>query len=702
MPTIRRLRLAEAILYSSLALLFAFLVLARPPLPFLVLLLGPIALAAALYEFAGGTLAALAALAAVGLFLALDPEPLRRAQALQDAWPILLSYVIVGPLVGWLVSRERERDQELATTARRLRTVQEIVQAINTSLDPQVTLNTIIAETERIIPFERAAILLRMDDILRVVATSQDAYMQKQAMGQAFALQETAAGQVVQQQRIWLLDPDRIERYADTRSLCSERVSCLLVPLQIKGTAIGAMALVGKNLDQITETDRETLIQIMDQTAIAIEHARLHRLERERAKALAAISEAGREIAASLDLQRTLQLVIAKAAETLPMDAGGLFVFDESAELYRMAVSHNLPPEQVEKITFAFDEGVPGWVVKHRQPLVIDDATADPRVHPYVVDVGVQSVLAIPLISHERMVGVLNLFCQTGQSAFDSEALRLGQVYADQAAVFIENARLVERLRRAAAELEGRVERRTRELRDTQAQVIRAEKMAAIGRLAGSVAHEVNNPLQAVTLHLQLIADRDLGPDGNQQIHIIQQELDRIADLVQRLLEFQRPKGGEQTRQDIPLLLDEILVLASKQLQRAGVTVTCDLPDDLPAVLGVGDQLKQVFLNLVLNALEAMPHGGVLAIDVQSASDELIIRFHDTGAGIKPDSLEQLFEPFFSTKHGGTGLGLAVSQEIVRSHGGALSAENRPEGGATFGLTLPVQTAKQPEVYHAQ
>jgi signal transduction histidine kinase len=526
----RRIRPAELLLFLSLALIFLFLIIARPSLPFLALLLIPIALAAVLYEFVGGVLVALIAMIGAALLFALDPDPARRSELLQEGWPILLAILAIGPLLGYLVARERERDDQLVATTRR---------------------------------------------------------------------------------------------------------------------------------------------------------------ERERAQALAAISEAGRQIAASHDLDRTLQLVMIKAAETLPMDAGALFVFDENTQLYRVVVSHNLPPEQVDQITFAFDEGVPGWVLAQRQSLIINDARLDARVHPNVVAAGVLSVLATPLITRERAIGVLNLFHRTGTYAFDQEALRLAEVYADQAAISIENARLLEELRQAAAELEERVEQRTHELRETQAQVIRAEKMAAVGRLAASVAHEVNNPLQAIALHLQLIADDELSEQGQGQVTILQQELARIAKIVQRLLEFQRPKHGRRSAQDVLLLLEEVLALAGKQLQQNNVSVTWQVDQDLPPILAAGDQVKQVFLNLVLNAAEAMPSGGELTIQGTQSGTDILINFTDSGTGIAPEDMAQLFEPFFSTKTTGSGIGLAVSQEIVTNHGGTLQARNHPQKGAVFTVTLP-------------
>lgn len=410
----------------------------------------------------------------------------------------------------------------------------------------------------------------------------------------------------------------------------------------------------------------------------------------EQTKALAAIHEAGREIAASLDLDRTLRLVMQKAAETLPMDAGVLFVRNEALQRYVVAVSHNIPSEQVDSITFAFNEGVPGWAVTHRQPLLIDDARQDTRVHPTVIAAGVLSVLAVPLISRERIVGVLNLFCQSETHAFDAAALQLAQVFADQAAVFLENARLVGELRSRAAELEERVAERTRQLEEKQAQIIRAEKLAAVGRLAASVAHEINNPLQAISLHLQLLADETLSPGGLQRLGVVQQEFDRIANIVGRLLDFQRPKEGQQQPVRVTEALASVITLAEKQLQRAGVTLAQNLPDELPDVPAVENQLKQVFLNLILNAAEAMPNGGQLTITACYDTEKLFMEFADTGPGISADVQAHLFEPFYTTKVDGSGLGLAVSHEIVANHGGELTIRSTPGTGATFTVMLPV------------
>jgi two-component system NtrC family sensor kinase len=410
----------------------------------------------------------------------------------------------------------------------------------------------------------------------------------------------------------------------------------------------------------------------------------------EHALALTAIHEAGQEIAASLDLDRTLRLVMQKAAQTLPMDAGVLFIRNESLQRYVVAVSHNIPPEQVDSITFVFNEGVPGWAVQHRQPLIIDDARQDTRVHPTVVAAGVLSVLAVPLICREKIVGVLNLFCQSGTHAFDEAALQLAQVFADQAAVFLENARLVGELRQWTAELELRVAERTRQLEEKQAQIIRAEKLAAVGRLAASVAHEINHPLQAISLLLQLLADEMLSTGGQRRLGIVQEEFDRIATIVERLLDFQRPKAGQQQHLRVTEGLAYVITLAERQLQRSGVTLVQNLPHNLPTVLAVESQLKQVFLNLILNATEAMPNGGQLIVTACHEAEKLTIEFADTGPGLPAEVQAHLFEPFYTTKADGSGLGLAVSHEIIANHGGELTVHNTPGAGATFTIILPV------------
>jgi signal transduction histidine kinase len=294
----------------------------------------------------------------------------------------------------------------------------------------------------------------------------------------------------------------------------------------------------------------------------------------------------------------------------------------------------------------------------------------------------------MPLISRERPLGALNLFSRQTH-AFDEAALQLAQVFADQAAVFLDNARLMGELRQWAGELEARVVERTRQLEEKQAQIIQAEKAAAVGRLAASVAHEVNNPLQAIALHLQLLSEESLSDDGRQLLTVVRAEFDRIGAIIGRLLDFQQPPSEQKESVEIGPILADLCALMDKQLAQAGVQLESRIAADLPPVTAVRDQLKQVFLNLILNGLEAMPNGGRLLIAAQRQANTIRLQFQDEGGGIPPEMLARLFEPFVSGKTNGSGLGLAIAQEIVRHHGGDLQAANRPGGGAVFTVILP-------------
>jgi K+-sensing histidine kinase KdpD len=205
----KRNHLAEILLVLSFILIFASLIVARPSLPFLALLLIPIGLAAVLYDFIGGTLAALAAMISVALLAGLDPDAYRRAIMLREVWPFLVAFLVIGPVIGWLVARERERDHQLATTTRRLNAVQEIVQAINTSVDPQETLETVISGARRLVPFNRATIMLRTNNLLRIVATAEDDLEALSWLNQAYTLDKAAAGLAVEKRSAWSAGPKK-------------------------------------------------------------------------------------------------------------------------------------------------------------------------------------------------------------------------------------------------------------------------------------------------------------------------------------------------------------------------------------------------------------------------------------------------------------------------------------------------------------
>ncbi len=258
-------------------------------------------------------------------------------------------------------------------------------------------------------------------------------------------------------------------------------------------------------------------------------------------------------------------------------------------------------------------------------------------------------------------------------------------------------------LQKAHDELERRVEERTAKLvtaneqleremeerKRAEEMLIRTERLAAMGHLAAALAHEINNPLQAIGSGVELVLDFPLEERERQQhLQAVRREIERLMALTDRILSFARPPQFERQLVSVAEVVHYTLALASKQLEHSHIQVSVDLPDDLPPVFASRDHLAQVFLNLIINAIEAMSDGGKLSISAQLAGEQVGLAFADSGPGISPEALALVFEPFYTTKKGGTGLGLATSHGIIQQHGGTITARNAP-GGAVFAVAIP-------------
>jgi len=427
---------------------------------------------------------------------------------------------------------------------------------------------------------------------------------------------------------------------------------------------------------------------------------RMRQMEREvlrHNRELTALNTIASAVSRSLDLEEILPSTLETITTLLEMRAGAVCLLDDKHRQLTVQAQHGFSPRGIQKLKalWLVEEGIVGQVVESGEPALVKDLTGLEPWSEAVTAAGDEankaeklslSLFCVPLPIQDRALGAL-VVLRTNPPGFAAPDQSLLAAIGQQIGISVENARLYTELRQFALELER-----------SQAQLVQAEKLAAMGRLTASIAHELNNPLQAVQNCLHLTLKRQLGAEKQKRyLSLAQEEVERLIDIVLRMLDFYRPSRGQRSPTDINALIDNVLALTAKKLQRGKITVHRQLARDLPLVNLVSDQIKQVFLNMVINAIEAMPQDGDLIITsrLESNSDEggekwLRVSFADNGIGLSPEELKRIFEPFYTTKSRGTGLGLSVSYGIVERHGGHIDVKSVPGKGTLFSVRLPL------------
>jgi signal transduction histidine kinase/FixJ family two-component response regulator len=423
------------------------------------------------------------------------------------------------------------------------------------------------------------------------------------------------------------------------------------------------------------------------------------RLQR-RSEELEALVRIGADLNRRLSLKELTELILLIVRDELHGSYVALILLDEHQKpiLYRDLTSEFHTVDNAQ--TVLRHEGTfVHTVFTTDAPQLATDILAEYGEHDHLAIQGFRSAIATPLRHDDRLIGLV-IAAHEDADTFSANSLRMLRSIGEQAALAVRNAQLHEALQEHAHHLESRVEERTEALRRTQAQLIQSEKLAALGRLAAGIAHEVNNPLQPILNCLEVALEDVANGEmvDPESLRVAESEVQRIKGIVARLLDFARPGSGEQLEIHLAGLIQEVLVLVNRQLERMQVNVETRLEPVYP-VQGAPAQLKQVLLNLVLNAMESMPNGGLITIEVKTQGDGVVLNVIDTGIGMDEDTLSHIFEPFYSTKGDGTGLGLSVTYGIVQGHGGDIQVTSALGEGSCFSVWLPF---KRPEVAPAR
>ena len=446
---------------------------------------------------------------------------------------------------------------------------------------------------------------------------------------------------------------------------------------QLDDAVAGAFGLLARQLAAAVQTTR----YVEELTAVAMENARLYDEQRARAEEMALLNDIARQLAGSLELRRLLEL----GGQTLQRILGGerwFIMLPVSAGLRFEAMA---PIEQdLIGVTIGFDQPTTAIRAYHqRQPVQLNvplAADSAPFSLAMVERFGHKTTLAVPLIARDEVLGV-GVILDREERKFTRAEMDRAQAVAGQLGLALLSARLYEDLRRSYAEL-GRA----------QKELIDRERLAALGELSASIAHEVRNPLGVIFNSVGSLK-RILKPDGDVALllDIIGEEAERLNGMVGDLLDYSRPL--QPAVQPLPLrpLLDEALEAARRQVGANAEQVKASVRVAAAAatVRADGRLLRQALVNLFLNAFQAMPRGGHLEVSATADSSGLEIVIRDTGPGVAPDAREKVFQPFFTTKATGTGLGLAVVRRIVEGHGGTVGV-GQAQPGAEFRVRLPI------------
>lgn len=317
------------------------------------------------------------------------------------------------------------------------------------------------------------------------------------------------------------------------------------------------------------------------------------------------------------------------------------------------------------------------YLYYNKEPAIIIKETP-PSIAPGLLDIVQEPLLLIWIKQQDRLSGLLMVY-KKRQGGFNDTDLRIAAILSNIISVSFMNLKLMEDLKA-----------QMKELKETQEQLIQAAKLAALGEMASNIAHELNNPLTSIIGFSELSLEETDIDTIKRDLKIIEQESLRAKEIVNQLLEFARKRSIQISDVNLNMLMKEVLQLASLQLKHENITIE-ERYGDIPTIKGDHNQLKQVFLNLINNAIFAMAGGGVLTIRTGKMDDEVYVDVEDTGHGIPPDILPRIFEPFFTTKkEKGTGLGLSISYRIIESHGGRIEVKSEVNKGTRFTVILPI------------
>ncbi len=566
----------------------------------------------------------------------------------------------------------------------RIPALYRIQRAMVSSIELDEVLNILVSEVVEQLHVDAAAVLLYNTDTETLDFAANNGFRNPNALKfTRLPLGAGLAGRAAQE-RIIIHSPDLKESPILARVLDNEDfIAYFGVPLIANGILRGILEILHRSELSPSPEWLSLLDLLADQAAIAIDNAHLLQLTRRNLKEVNALNRINQDLLASNDPYQLMKTVVELLKSGFDYYHVQIYVIDPLTDDFVVrAASGEIGEKNISNGRhLVAGQGIVGFTAETGQPFFTNDVENNISFVPSPFLPNTKSELAVPIKIGNDFLGLIDIQ-QDGRAFLSKHDLQLVSVIADQLALALQKANLLSDLQKALNHEKA-----------TRAQLIQAEKLTVAGKLLASVSHELNNPIQAIQNALFLLKEEEgISPQGQQDLAIVLSEANRMATLLQRLRTTYQPFDPDDFK---PIQINEIIAdvcaLLGTHLRQQQITIEKQTAPNLPPILAIADQIRQVILNLFLNAVHAMPQGGKLNITTQhlAESEQVLISIGDTGPGIEDSIFSNIFDAFVTNKSGGTGLGLTISNEIVQKHGGTITAANKLGQGAVFHILLP-------------
>lgn len=568
----------------------------------------------------------------------------------------------------------------------RLRLLYQVSNVIHSTLDSQEALERIIREAVRVMRASSGSVVLLNPHtgFLEIQAANGlpvNAKSLRLRMGEGITGWVARTGKAA---RVGMVEKD--PRYVMVRrNICSE----LAVPLVVEGEIRGVLNVDSDRQDAFSSDDQILLEELALQAAKVIHNTWLYEQIRLKAKLFETLASVGQTISSTLNLTDALTVITREACQLMETKMCSLHMVDETGNWLELRACFGAGKFYVNRPPLNLHESLIGIVVRRKKALQVENVQISSRYQNVETArrEGLVSLLSVPLIFGNQAIGALNVYTEERHN-FSNEEIRILSALAELSAIAIEKARLYERIV------------------DVEEQLRQTEKLSALGLLAAEVAHEIRNPLTVLKMLYHSLDLKFPEKDPrNTDVRIMGEKMDHMNKIVEQVLDFARNTEPAPVEVNVNQLIDDLGLLTRHKLKNQNIELVRKLDPELPSIMADPTQLEQAFLNLTLNAVEAMVEGGRLTIVTRTIHlprrspnpTHVVIDFRDTGMGMTQEQRQRAFTSLLNTtKSKGTGLGLMIVRRVAETHRGTVRIRSQVGRGTTMSVFLPLSDTSIP------